>query len=172
MNNIAAKETPWSTISLLPSSGATPHQLIAAAFAIGQSQEITPEYLELAQRISNLTKNDDDTRFSYHDYLDAAYHPGSAMNAENAGMKETLDTLRHYDDDPEKTHTFLIWLAEQNRLEKEKRPDAPENVIKRMDDLGRVPILKPIRKLYGIEDGTKMEMIPLKTGILLTKYED
>ena len=43
-------------------------------------------------------------------------------------------------------------------------------VIRRIDDLGRIVLPKELRRIYGINDGTPMEIFTTPDGIILRKY--
>lgn len=43
-------------------------------------------------------------------------------------------------------------------------------IIRRIDDLGRIVIPKEIRRIYGIADGTPIEIFTDSDGIILRKY--
>lgn len=44
------------------------------------------------------------------------------------------------------------------------------DVVRRVDDLGRIVIPKEIRRTLRISEGCPMEIIPTNEGILLKKY--
>lgn len=43
-------------------------------------------------------------------------------------------------------------------------------IIRRVDDLGRIVIPKEIRRIYGIADGSPIEIFTTDNGIALKKY--
>lgn len=43
-------------------------------------------------------------------------------------------------------------------------------IIRRIDDLGRIVIPKEIRRIYGIADGTPIEIFTDSDGIILRRY--
>lgn len=43
-------------------------------------------------------------------------------------------------------------------------------IIRRIDDLGRIVTPKEIRRIYGIADGTPIEIFTDSDGIILRKY--
>jgi len=49
----------------------------------------------------------------------------------------------------------------------------PHKIIRKLDDLGRIQIIKEIRKLVGVEEGDALLVEVNKHGqIVLTKCED
>lgn len=59
------------------------------------------------------------------------------------------------------------------RLEDNKqqvKADASTGIIRRVDDLGRITIPKEIRRRYGIQENTPLELFPTRDGILFKVY--